>query len=99
MAVDQFGIDPAVSGEQAALARRFFGLATGQMFRGFVAGGVAGMLLYPSGFVGLLEMPRILYLCEARYFPVVVIIIIAVIFVITMVAAQEARSVARRPLL
>ena len=28
------------------------------------------MLIYPSWFVGLLEMPRILYLCEARYFPV-----------------------------
>jgi hypothetical protein len=74
------------------------GLATGQMFRGFARGGVAGMLLYPSWFVGLLEMPRILYLCEARYFPVVVIIV-AVVFVITTVAAQEARSVARRPLL
>ncbi len=74
------------------------GLVTGQIFRSFKRGGVIGMLLYPSWFIGLLEMPRILYLSEARYFPVVAIIL-CLIFMISMVAAQEARSVARRPLL
>lgn len=75
-----------------------FGVLTGLIFRGFANGGIAGVLLYPSWFIGLLEMPRILYLCEARYFPVVVICL-AVVFLIAMMAAQQARSVARRPLL
>ena len=74
------------------------GLVTGQLFRGFAKGGFAGMVIYPSWFIGLLEMPRILYLCEARYFPVLVICL-AVVFLIAMMAEQQAKSVARRPLL
>ena len=74
-----------------------FGAMTGQIFRSFVAGGIIGMLIYPSWFIGLLEMPRILYLCEARYFPVL-IICLAVVFLIGMIAEQEAKGIARRPL-
>jgi oligosaccharide repeat unit polymerase len=75
-----------------------FGLLTGQIFRGFAKGGFAGMLIYPSWFIGLLEMPRILYLCEARYFPVL-IICLAVIFLIAMMAEQQGKAIARRPVM
>jgi hypothetical protein len=75
-----------------------FGLLTGVIYRGFVYGSFAGMLLYPSWFTGVLEMPRILYFCEARYFPVMVICLI-LIFVVHSVVSQEAPTVPRpRPL-
>ena len=74
-----------------------FGGLTGLIYRSFVRGGFTGMLIYPSWFIGLLEMPRILYHCEARYFPAMVISL-TLIFFVTMVWAQEVRSVPARRL-
>jgi oligosaccharide repeat unit polymerase len=74
-----------------------FGLLTGLIYRGFVRGSFGGLLIYPSWFIGLMEMPRIMYLCEARYFPVIVICA-ALIFVVWTVAGQEARAVPNRRL-
>lgn len=75
-----------------------FGLLTGSIFRSFARGNFAGMLLYPSWFIGILEMPRVLYNVDARYFPIMVIIL-ALIFLVSMVAAQQARTTPdRRPL-
>lgn len=75
-----------------------FGMLTGLIYRGFVRGGFAGLLIYPSWFVGMLEMPRILYLCEARYFPVVIICLL-LIFLVSTVSAQEAKACATRPVI
>jgi oligosaccharide repeat unit polymerase len=75
-----------------------FGLLTGMIYRGFVAGSFAAMLIYPSWFVGVLEMPRILYFSEARYFPVIAICLILT-FVIRSLASQETRTAPRRRLL
>lgn len=55
-----------------------FGALTGVIYRGFVIGGVAALLIYPLWFMGLLEMPRILYHCEARFFPIIVIAILII---------------------
>jgi oligosaccharide repeat unit polymerase len=68
-----------------------FGMLTGVIYRGFVVGSFAGMLIYPSWFVGVLEMPRILYLSEPRYFPVLVICLVS-IFLVHSFAAQEIRA-------
>jgi hypothetical protein len=68
-----------------------FGMVTGVIYRGFVVGSFAGMLIYPSWFVGVLEMPRILYLSEPRYFPVLVICLVS-IFLVHSLAAQEIRA-------
>jgi hypothetical protein len=68
------------------------------IYRGFVAGSFAAMLIYPSWFVGVLEMPRILYFSEARYFPVIAICLILT-FVIRSLASQETRTAPRRRLL
>jgi hypothetical protein len=74
-----------------------FGLLTGVIYRGFVAGSFAGMLIYPSWFVGVLEMPRILYLSEARYFPVLAICLV-LIFLVQSLASQETRTSPQRRL-
>lgn len=74
------------------------GMLTGMLFRRFACGRISGMLIYPSWFVGLLELPRILYLCEARYFPVIVIAL-AFIFIANVVAAGEERAVPQKRLL
>ncbi len=75
-----------------------FGVLTGAIFRSFISGRLTGMLIYPSWFVGLLELPRILYLCEARYFPVIVMALV-LIYIASVVAAGEERAVPLRRLL
>jgi hypothetical protein len=75
-----------------------FGMLTGALFRGFAAGRLAGLLIYPSWFIGLLELPRILYLCEARYFPVLMIAL-GLVFLASVVVAGEARATPQRRLL
>ena len=67
-----------------------FGVLSGVLFRSFKLGTFAGMLLYPTWFEGLLEMPRVFYLGQARYFPVLMIELV-LIFLVLSVAHQEAR--------
>lgn len=75
-----------------------FGLLTGLIFRSFAHGNFAGMLLYPSWFIGILEMPLEPYNLLNRYFPIM-IITLALIFLVSIVAAQEVRSTPKRRLL
>jgi len=51
------------------------GFLAGRLYRGYLAGNRAGMLLYPILFVSLLETPRILYLPSARVFPSLVLLV------------------------
>ena len=85
-------------GDRTICAWFLFGLLTGLIFRSFVHGNFVGMLLYPSWFVGILEMPRVFYIAEVHYFPIM-IITLALVFLVSMVAAQEARSTPKRQLL
>lgn len=75
-----------------------FGVLTGCIYRGFAGGSLAGMLIYPAWFFGLLEMPRILYHFEARFFPVLVIVL-TVTAALSAAVRMHARAVARPPLL
>lgn len=71
-----------------------FGVLSGILFRGFKKGSFAGLLLYATWFEGLLEIPRIFYLGQARYFPVLVIESV-IIFLVLSIAHQEARRSVR----
>lgn len=46
------------------------GLLTGLIFGSFALGGVTGFILYPVWFTGVIEMLRIFYWGESRFFPV-----------------------------
>jgi hypothetical protein len=46
------------------------GLITGLIFNSFALGGITGFILYPVWFTGLIEMLRIFYWGETRFFPV-----------------------------
>jgi hypothetical protein len=45
-----------------------FGLIAGHLYRSFLAGALAGLLLYPLIVLTILESPRFLYLCTVRPF-------------------------------
>jgi hypothetical protein len=71
------------------------GLALGALYRSFAASRLLGLLLYPTVFTGLLELPRYLYWAQGRVSPAYVALIAT-----GMVVAARARSVqaARRRL-
>jgi hypothetical protein len=46
------------------------GAFTGRLFRGFLAGRLTPLLLFPTWMIGVYEILRIFYWAEARYFPV-----------------------------
>lgn len=74
-----------------------FGMLSGLFYRLFASGVFAGMILFPTWFMGLLELPRVFYLGQARYFPILVIMLV-LIFLASMIAAHGARAVVHRPL-
>ncbi len=45
------------------------GLLTGLLFNSFALGGLTGLMLYPVWFTGLIEMLRVFYWGETRFFP------------------------------
>ena len=62
-----------------------WGCLSAAIYRSFAHGNTAGLLFYPSWYVGLVEMPRIFYWGETRYFPV----ILALFFVLFILRAVE----------
>jgi hypothetical protein len=54
----------------APVAAFFLGLISSALHRGFAQGRLVGTLLYPSWFVGLLEISRYYIWADQRYFPV-----------------------------
>lgn len=65
-----------------------FGLLTGYIYRSFVRGTFAGLIIFPSWFIGVLELPRIHYLFNTRYFPIIMICL-ALIFLVSVVLGEE----------
>ena len=61
----------------APLVAFLFGAVTISLYRGFLHGSVLGVLLYPSWLVGVLELPRIYYWTDPRYFPVLLVVLLA----------------------
>lgn len=51
------------------------GFLSGKLYRSFMVGSIAGIALYPFIFLGILEVPRFLYLSNQRVFPSLVAII------------------------
>ncbi len=54
------------------------GFLSGRLYRSFKIGAIAGITLYPVFFLGILEVPRFLYLSNTRSFPAIVAIIIII---------------------
>jgi oligosaccharide repeat unit polymerase len=52
------------------------GLMVGRVYRNFAQGKLFGLLLYPTAFIGLVEILRIFYWGNSRYFPTIVTTII-----------------------
>ncbi|HZU29063.1 MAG TPA: hypothetical protein VFA04_26305 [Bryobacteraceae bacterium] len=70
------------------------GIACGVFYRLYTRQHIAGLLFYPVLFVGVAEMPRILYWGEGRIFPVYVIL---AIIAWKSVSAARKLPVAERP--
>jgi hypothetical protein len=51
-----------------------YGFIAGRLHRGFLAGSLSGLLLYPLVLMSLLEVPRLLLLCSVRTFPSLVLL-------------------------
>jgi hypothetical protein len=49
------------------------GYVSGRLCRSFIAGRCAGLVIFPTWYVGVLEVPRIFYWGDPRYFPPLVI--------------------------
>jgi hypothetical protein len=60
----------------APVAAFVLGVLSVSLYRGFLRGRLIGVLLYPSWYVGILEMPRIYYWPGVRYFPALALLAI-----------------------
>jgi len=57
------------------------GYMSGRLFRRFVEGDVLGLILFPTWYVGVLEVSRVLYWGDSRYLPPLVIsLLVTLIF-------------------
>lgn len=63
----------------APLAAFVIGMVSFSIYTSFVQGRMLGLLLYPSWFIGLLEISRIYYWPAGRYFPVLAFLAISLI--------------------
>jgi hypothetical protein len=63
-----------------ALMAALLGLITMSLYRSFVHQQIAGMLLYPSWFIGVLEISRIYFWANQRYFPVLLFALLVLLF-------------------
>lgn len=63
----------------APVAAFVIGLLSSSLYRSFVKGRMIGALLYPSWFVGLLEISRIYYWSDERYFPTLAFLFISLL--------------------
>lgn len=63
----------------APIAAFLLGLLATSLYNGFLKGRLIGALLYPSWFVGLLDISRIYYWSNQRYFPVLAFLVVSLI--------------------
>ncbi|HTF69054.1 MAG TPA: O-antigen polymerase [Edaphobacter sp.] len=75
-----------------------FGFVISKIYQSFRRGGLAGLLLYPLVYVGLLELSRLLYLSDSRCFPSLVILASAALLLGYPRRVKQARPAqVRRP--
>ena len=65
----------------APLAALVIGTVSASLYASFAEGRLLGALLYPSWFVGLLEISRVYYWVGGRYFPVLLFLIVSLLLV------------------
>lgn len=63
----------------APLIACFIGVLSASLYVNFVKGRLIGALLYPSWFVGLLEISRVYYWTNQRYFPVLAFLVLSLL--------------------
>lgn len=69
------------------------GLIASSLYASFMSGRMIGMLLYPSWFIGLLEIPRLYYWSDQRYFPVLGFLLFSLIlFKVAKVPTEKPAS-------
>ena len=83
----------------APVIAMLLGILSASLFRSFASGRLVGILLYPSWFVGLLEISRVYYWASSRYFPVLAVLLGALLlFQIAKVPKRPSRSRGNRNL-
>ena len=60
----------------APAAAFVLGVLSVSLYRSFLRGRLIGVLVYPSWYVGILEIPRIYYWADVRYFPALALLAI-----------------------
>jgi len=60
----------------APVAAFVLGVLSVSLYRSFLRGRLIGVLVYPSWYVGILEIPRIYYWANVRYFPFLTLLVI-----------------------
>ncbi|MDJ0950183.1 MAG: O-antigen polymerase [Alphaproteobacteria bacterium] len=73
------------------------GCVSGRLYHGFVRGQLGSCLLYPTWFIGILELPRIFYWGSPRYFPALLATLL-VFYVLRAAGGSQARSDTRNTL-
>jgi hypothetical protein len=64
------------------------GFAAGRLYRGFLAGSFAGIVIYPLVLLSILEAPRLLYVSNQRAFPGWAALVVAVWLVHRAIRAE-----------
>ncbi len=82
----------------APVAAFVIGVISVSLYRGFTSGRLIGVLLYPSWFIGLLEISRIYFWASQRYFPTLVFLAVSLIlFKLAKTPVRRKQPVANRP--
>jgi hypothetical protein len=75
------------------LAAAIIGLVTISLYRSFKHGQIIGMLLYPTWFIGIVDVSRTYYWINQRYFPVLLFALITLALFHTRSERSSTRSV------
>jgi hypothetical protein len=66
-----------------------YGFMAGRFYRGFQAGTLAGVTIYPLIYLSILEVPLVLFLCYPRLFPGLVTLVVVAWMTRTAAAPEE----------
>jgi hypothetical protein len=67
------------------------GVICGYLYKEFKLRSIAGVFLYPPLYIGLIEVSRVLYWADARFFPGMFLLVVSVLFVF-----QNSRTLSNR---
>lgn len=81
----------------APVAAFLLGLLATSLYNSFLKGRLVGLLLYPSWFIGLLEISRVYYWPGGRYFPVLAFLFISLLLFKVAKVPDDKPLVRRQP--